>query len=189
MMLPLQIQYGEPSGASDMPNLDASLMVERMGEPGLPPIIGTYMRASQYVVNCFFFFTIDMDDHNFPLQAPVFESIVKLHPQAKVHKHIENQHVSTASHSKSPPLQPSTMYYPFVSEEDYIITNLATRKNFTADTIDAILSTHHHPGSPVTLKNHTVLFDIIELCMWPPQYGFSACFSLHILMSIYSVSV
>src|SRR5258708_37921053 len=126
MMLPLQIKYGEPSGASDMPNLDASLMVERMGEPGLPPIIGTYMRASQYVVNCFFFFTIDMDDHNFPLQAPVFESIVKLHPQAKVHKHIENQHVSTASHSKSPPLQPSTMYYLFVSEEDYIITNLAT---------------------------------------------------------------
>ena len=67
MMLPLQIQYGEPSGTSDMPDLDASLMVERMGEPGIPPIIGMYMRASQYVVNCFFFFTIDMDDHNVPL--------------------------------------------------------------------------------------------------------------------------
>ena len=54
------------------------------------------------------------------------------------------------------------MYYPFVSEEDYIIANLAIRKNFTADTIDAILSTHRHPGSPVTLKNHTVLFDVID---------------------------
>ena len=30
------------------------------------------------------------------------------------------------------------------------------------DMIDAILSTHRHPGSPVTLKNHTMLFDIID---------------------------
>ena len=59
-------------------------------------------------------------------------------------------------------LQPSTMYYPFISEEDYTIANLAIRKNFTANMIDAILSTHRHPGSPVTLKNHTMLFDIID---------------------------
>ena len=108
--------------------------------------------------------TVDMDDYDLPLQAPI-ESIVKLHPWAKAHKCTENQHVSTAPHSKPPPLQPSTMYYPFISKEDYTIANLAIRKNFTADTINAILSTHHHPGSLVTLKNHTMLFDIIDQAM------------------------
>ena len=157
MMLPLPIQYGEPSGAGDTPNLDTS---ERIGEPEFPPIIGMYMRANQYVVDCFFF-NIDTDDYDLPLQAPV-ESIVKLHPWAEAHKCTENQHVSIAPHSKPPPLQPSTMYYPFISEEDYTIANLAIRKNFTADMINAILSTHHHPASLVTLKNHTMLFDIID---------------------------
>ena len=54
-MLTLPIQYGEPSDAGNFPDLDASFMVERIGESGLPPIIGMYMRVNQYVVNCFFF--------------------------------------------------------------------------------------------------------------------------------------
>lgn len=81
---------------------------------------------------------------------------MEIHPRS----HSESTEQSQLS---TEPSQEDNPYRPFKTKQDYDLADECIRNNLPVKSIDRILSTHHFPGSPVTLKNHKMLFDVVDL--------------------------